>query len=88
MAQRQGPIGRGGTACTPVTRFFSARRMPASEHPPRNEQAVKVGSGSIFVLLRRPVSRTRALLTKYAVAAALSLLLCSLCGCMALAVAG
>ena len=45
-----------------------------------------MGSGSIFVLLRRPVSRTRALLTKYAVAAALSLLLCALYGCMALAV--
>ena len=48
--------------------------------------ASEISSGSIFVLLSRPVSRTRALLTKYAVAAALSLLLCALCGCMALAV--
>jgi ABC-type transport system involved in multi-copper enzyme maturation permease subunit len=43
-------------------------------------------SGSIFLLLSRPVSRTRALLTKYGVAAALSLALCVVCGCLALAV--
>jgi ABC-type transport system involved in multi-copper enzyme maturation permease subunit len=48
--------------------------------------ANETGSGSIFVLLSRPVSRTRALLTKYGVAAALSLILCALCGGMALAV--
>ena len=48
--------------------------------------ASETSSGSIFVLLSRPVSRTRALLTKYGVAAALSLVLCALCGCMALAV--
>jgi ABC-2 type transport system permease protein len=48
--------------------------------------ASETSSGSIFVLLSRPVSRTRALLTKYGVAAALSLLLCALCGVLALAV--
>jgi ABC-type transport system involved in multi-copper enzyme maturation permease subunit len=48
--------------------------------------ASEISSGSIFVLLSRPLSRTRALLTKYGVAAALSLLLCALCGCVALAV--
>jgi ABC-type transport system involved in multi-copper enzyme maturation permease subunit len=48
--------------------------------------ANETSSGSIFVLLSRPLSRTRALLTKYGVAAALSLVLCALCGGMALAV--
>jgi ABC-type transport system involved in multi-copper enzyme maturation permease subunit len=48
--------------------------------------ASEISSGSIFVLLSRPVSRTRALLTKYGVAAALSLMLCALCGVLALAV--
>lgn len=48
--------------------------------------ASEISSGSIYVLLSRPVSRTRALLTKYGVAAALGLVLCALCGGGALAV--
>jgi ABC-2 type transport system permease protein len=48
--------------------------------------ASETASGSIFILLSRPVSRTRALLTKYGVAAALSLLLSIFCGCAALLV--
>ena len=48
--------------------------------------ASETSSGSIFVLLSRPLSRTRILLTKYGVAAVLSLLLCVLSGCIALAV--
>jgi ABC-type transport system involved in multi-copper enzyme maturation permease subunit len=48
--------------------------------------ANEISSGSIFVLLSRPLSRTWALLTKYGVATALSLVLCALCGCVALAV--
>jgi ABC-type transport system involved in multi-copper enzyme maturation permease subunit len=48
--------------------------------------ASETSSGSIFVLLSRPVSRTQALLTKYAVAAGLCLALCTLCGLMAPAV--
>jgi ABC-type transport system involved in multi-copper enzyme maturation permease subunit len=48
--------------------------------------ASEASTGSIFVLLSRPVSRTRALLTKYGVAAAVSFLLCALCGSMALIV--
>ncbi len=48
--------------------------------------ASETAGGSIFVLLSRPISRTRALLTKYAVAAAVSLVLCIQCGLMALVV--
>jgi ABC-type transport system involved in multi-copper enzyme maturation permease subunit len=48
--------------------------------------ASEVSSGSIFVLLSRPVNRTRALLFKYGVAAALSLICCAFCGVLALAV--
>jgi ABC-2 type transport system permease protein len=48
--------------------------------------ASETSSGSIYVLLSRPLSRTQIFLTKYAVAAGLSLLLCALYGCMALAV--
>lgn len=48
--------------------------------------ANETASGSIFVLLSRPISRTRALLTKYGVATVLSLVLCTLCGGMALVV--
>lgn len=48
--------------------------------------ASEAASGSIFVLLSRPISRTRTLLIKYGVAAALSLVLCTLCGVMALVV--
>lgn len=46
--------------------------------------AAEISSGSIYVLLSRPISRTQALLTKYGVAAAVSLVLCALCGGMAL----
>jgi ABC-type transport system involved in multi-copper enzyme maturation permease subunit len=46
--------------------------------------ASETSSGSIFVLLSRPFSRTRLLLTKYGVAAALSLLLCLLFGAVGL----
>jgi ABC-type transport system involved in multi-copper enzyme maturation permease subunit len=46
--------------------------------------ASETSSGSIYVLLSRPVSRTRALLTKYAVAAAVSFVLCAICGSIAL----
>lgn len=46
--------------------------------------AGEVSSGTIFVLLSRPVSRTRTLLTKYGIAAGLLLLLCVLCGGLAL----
>jgi ABC-2 type transport system permease protein len=45
--------------------------------------ASEVSSGSIYVLLSRPLSRRRALLTKYGVAAGLLLLLCALCGGLA-----
>jgi ABC-type transport system involved in multi-copper enzyme maturation permease subunit len=48
--------------------------------------ASETSSGSIFVLLSRPLSRTRILLTKYGVAAALSLLLCVLFGAVDLGV--
>jgi ABC-type transport system involved in multi-copper enzyme maturation permease subunit len=48
--------------------------------------ASETSSGSIFVLLSRPYSRTRILLTKYGVAAALSLLLCLLFGAVGLGV--
>lgn len=46
--------------------------------------ASEVSSGSIQVLLSRPMSRTRALLTKYGVAAGLLLLHCVMCGGLAL----
>jgi ABC-type transport system involved in multi-copper enzyme maturation permease subunit len=46
--------------------------------------ASEVSSGSIFILLSRPLSRQRILLTKYGVAAGLLLLLCGLCGGLAL----
>ncbi len=46
--------------------------------------AGEVSSGSIFILLSRPLSRQRVLLTKYGVAAGLLLLLCALCGGLAL----
>jgi ABC-type transport system involved in multi-copper enzyme maturation permease subunit len=48
--------------------------------------AGETSSGSIFVLLSRPFSRTRIMLTKYGVAAALSLLLCLLFGAVGLGV--
>ncbi|MGO8948900.1 MAG: ABC transporter permease [Ktedonobacterales bacterium] len=48
--------------------------------------ASETSSGSIFVLLSRPYSRTRILLTKYGVAAALSLVLCGLFGLTGLGV--
>jgi ABC-type transport system involved in multi-copper enzyme maturation permease subunit len=48
--------------------------------------ASEVGSGSILLLLSRPVSRTRALLTKYAVGAAILLMFACLCGAFALLV--
>lgn len=48
--------------------------------------ASETSSGSIFVLLSRPFSRTRILLTKYGVAAALSLGLCILFGAVELAI--
>lgn len=48
--------------------------------------ASETSSGSIFVLLSRPYSRTRTFLTKYGVAAALSLLLCALFGAVGLGV--
>jgi ABC-type transport system involved in multi-copper enzyme maturation permease subunit len=48
--------------------------------------ASETSSGSIFVLLSRPFSRTRIFLTKYGVAAALSLLLCVLFGVVSLGV--
>jgi ABC-type transport system involved in multi-copper enzyme maturation permease subunit len=48
--------------------------------------ASETSSGSIFVLLSRPLSRTRIFLTKYGMAAALSLLLCALFGAVGLAV--
>jgi ABC-type transport system involved in multi-copper enzyme maturation permease subunit len=48
--------------------------------------ASEVSSGSIFVLLSRPLSRPRSLLTKYGVAAALGFVLCVLCGAVTLAV--
>ncbi|HEV2238220.1 MAG TPA: ABC transporter permease subunit [Ktedonobacterales bacterium] len=48
--------------------------------------ASETSSGSIFVLLSRPFSRTRIFLTKYGVAAALSLLLCVLFGAVGLGV--
>jgi hypothetical protein len=46
--------------------------------------ASEVSSGSIFILLSRPLSRQRVLLTKYGVAAGLLLMLCVLCGGLAL----
>ncbi len=42
--------------------------------------ANEIASGSIFVLLSRPISRAQALLTKYEVAAGGSFLLCALSG--------
>lgn len=48
--------------------------------------ASETSSGSIFVLLSRPFSRTRIFLTKYGVAAGLSLLLCALFGAVGLGV--
>jgi ABC-2 type transport system permease protein len=48
--------------------------------------ASETSSGSIFVLLSRPFSRTRIFLTKYGVAAALSLLLCMVFGVVGLGV--
>lgn len=48
--------------------------------------ANEISSGSIYVLLSRPISRTRALLTKYGVAAACSLILCAIFGCFAIIV--
>lgn len=48
--------------------------------------ASETASGSIFVLLSRPISRTRALFTKYGVAAGVSLVLCTVCGGMALVI--
>jgi ABC-type transport system involved in multi-copper enzyme maturation permease subunit len=48
--------------------------------------ASETSSGSIFVLLSRPYSRTRIFLTKYGVAGALSLLLCVLFGAVGLGV--
>jgi ABC-type transport system involved in multi-copper enzyme maturation permease subunit len=48
--------------------------------------ANETSSGSIFVLLSRPYSRTRIFLTKYGVAAALSLLLCVLFAAVGLGV--
>jgi ABC-type transport system involved in multi-copper enzyme maturation permease subunit len=50
--------------------------------------ASEAGSGSILLLLSRPVSRTRALLTKYAVGVGLLLVLACLCGAFALLVGG
>ena len=48
--------------------------------------ASETSTGSIYVLLSRPFSRTRILLSKYGVAAALSLLLCVLFGAVSLGV--
>ncbi|HEY1391095.1 MAG TPA: ABC transporter permease subunit [Ktedonobacterales bacterium] len=48
--------------------------------------ASEASSGSIYVLLSRPMSRTRILLTKYGVAAGLSLLLCMLFGAISFSV--
>jgi ABC-type transport system involved in multi-copper enzyme maturation permease subunit len=48
--------------------------------------AGETGSGTILLLLSRPVSRTRALLTKYAVGAGILLVLALLCGLCALVV--
>jgi ABC-type transport system involved in multi-copper enzyme maturation permease subunit len=48
--------------------------------------ASEAGSGSILLLLSRPVSRSRALLTKYAVGAGVLLALACLCGVCALLV--
>jgi ABC-type transport system involved in multi-copper enzyme maturation permease subunit len=48
--------------------------------------ASETSSGSIFVLLSRPFSRTRIFLTKYGVAAVLSLLLCVLFGAVSFGV--
>jgi ABC-2 type transport system permease protein len=48
--------------------------------------ASETSSGSIFVLLSRPFSRSRIFLTKYGVAAGLSLLLCVLFGAVGLGV--
>jgi ABC-type transport system involved in multi-copper enzyme maturation permease subunit len=48
--------------------------------------ASETNSGSIFVLLSRPFSRTRVFLTKYGVVATLSLLLCVLFGAVSLGV--
>ncbi|MGZ6389516.1 MAG: ABC transporter permease [Ktedonobacterales bacterium] len=47
--------------------------------------ASEVSSGTILTLLSRPMSRERALLTKYGIAAGLLLVLCVLCGVLALA---
>ncbi len=46
--------------------------------------ASEAGSGSILLLLSRPISRERILLTKYGVCALLLLALCGLCGVGAL----
>jgi ABC-type transport system involved in multi-copper enzyme maturation permease subunit len=46
--------------------------------------AEEVGTGTIFMLLSRPLSRERVLLTKYAVAAMTLLTLCCLAGVLAL----
>jgi len=48
--------------------------------------ANEIDSGSIFVLLSRPISRTQALLTKYGVAAGWSFALCALSGGLAVLV--
>jgi ABC-type transport system involved in multi-copper enzyme maturation permease subunit len=50
--------------------------------------AEEVASGSIFVLLSRPLSRERILLTKYGVGAAALLALCGLGGVLALLTGG
>jgi ABC-type transport system involved in multi-copper enzyme maturation permease subunit len=46
--------------------------------------ASEVAGGTVFLLLSRPLSRLRLLLTKYGVAAAAFLLLAGLCGALAL----
>lgn len=46
--------------------------------------APEAGSGAIYLLLSRPLSRARILLTKYGIAAGALLGLCGLCGVLAL----
>jgi ABC-type transport system involved in multi-copper enzyme maturation permease subunit len=48
--------------------------------------ASEIESGSIFILLSRPISRAQALLTKYGIAAGCGFALCALSGCLAVVI--